>query len=182
MFELASKALLPWHVRALLIAALAVAAFFTGWIQGAEGAAQAHLDYVAAQQGQTRLIARAQAQVVQQVQVEYRDRIRTVYLKGEEIEKQVPVYVTPADDDRFGVNAGFVRHYNAAWTGEAAGPAADADRDPATVSLADIADAEAFNATVCRAWREQALGLIDAYTRLQRATNAPPAADAGEAP
>ncbi|WEF35770.1 hypothetical protein [Pseudoduganella chitinolytica] len=77
-------------------------------------------------------------------------------MKGDEIEKLVPVYVTRADDDRYGVNAGFVRSYNAAWAGEPAGPAAESDRDAAGIPLSEVAEVDAHNATACRAWRELA--------------------------
>ena len=65
-----------------------------------------------------------------------------------------------------------MRLYDAAWSGEAAGPAADSDREPAGVSLAQVAEVDIFNATSCRAWREIALGLREHYTGLQSVTNA----------
>ncbi len=71
----------------------------------------------------------------------------------------VPIYVTQADTDHFGVNVGFVCHYNAAFANESAGPAAKSDREPASISLAEVAEVNAFNANVCLQWREQALGL-----------------------
>jgi len=64
-----------------------------------------------------------------------------------------------------------VRLYDAAWSGEAAGPAADADREPAGISLAQVAEVDIFNATSCGAWRELALRLREHYTRLQAVTN-----------
>jgi hypothetical protein len=116
-------------------------------------------------------IVRAQQEVVVQTEIKYRDRIKTVYLKGEEIEKLVPVYVTRADDDRYGVNAGFVRVYNAAWAGEPAGAAVDTDRETANVPLSEVAEVDVFNATACRAWREQALGWREFYDGLRAGIN-----------
>ncbi|WP_211462082.1 hypothetical protein [Collimonas silvisoli] len=106
-----------------------------------------------------------------QTQIKYVDRINAIYVKGEEVEKQVPIYITQADNDRVAVNAGFVRLYDAAWSGDDPGPAADSDREPAGVSLAQIAAVNAGNATSCRAWRELALGLREYYARLKVVTN-----------
>lgn len=50
-----------------------------------------------------------------QTEIKYRDSIQKIYIKGEVIEKQVPVYIAEADDALYGVNVGFVRSYNAAW-------------------------------------------------------------------
>ncbi|MCX8566974.1 MAG: hypothetical protein ON057_001701 [Glomeribacter sp. 1016415] len=109
----------------------------------------------------------AQAKVVIRTEIQYRERIKIVKEKGETIIKEVPVYIIQADTNHFGVNVGFVRHYNAAFANEPAGPAAKSDRRPASVSLAEIAEANAFNANVCWQWREQALGLRAFYRQLQ---------------
>ncbi|UAW64702.1 hypothetical protein KMZ15_03265 [Mycoavidus sp. HKI] len=78
------------------------------------------------------------------------------------------VYVTQADAANFGVNVGFVRHYNAAFTGEPAGPSAKSDREPANISLAEIAKTHAHNISACLQWREQTLGLRAFYQQLQQ--------------
>ncbi|BBE08561.1 Uncharacterized protein MCB1EB_0400 [Mycoavidus cysteinexigens] len=41
------------------------------------------------------------------------------------------------------------------------------DREPTSISLAEVAEADAFNASVCWQWREQALGLREFYQQLQ---------------
>ena len=156
---------------AWLVAATGGALLYVlGMLHGERAAGQQHVDYITAQAARGIAIAKAQTKVVLQTEIKYRDRIKTVYVKGEEIEKLVPVYVTRADDDRYGVNAGFVRSYNAAWAGEPAGPASDTDREPAGIPLSDVAEADAFNATACRAWREQALGWREFYSELKSAT------------
>lgn len=156
----------------LLAGALAVAVVFgLGVMQGERVAGQQHVAYVAAQAAQSVKIAQAQAKVVVQTEIKYRDRIQKVYVKGNEIEKQVPVYVTAADNLRYGVNVGFVRSYNAAWSGDVAGPAAESDREPAGIPLADIAETDAANATSCRAWREQAIGMREFYEQMKASTN-----------
>jgi hypothetical protein len=66
-----------------------------------------------------------------------------------------------------GVSVGFVRSYNAAWSGEPAGPAAGTDRDSAGIPLAEVAEADAHNAKARFAWRELALGFRDFYLQQQ---------------
>lgn len=161
----------PVWAQALVVASALAAAYAFGRMDGDRIAGEFHLDYITRQADRTVLIGRAQSAVVVKTEIQYRDRIQKIYLKGAEIEKQVMVYVTPADDDRGGVNVGFVRVFNAAWSGQAPGPAEDADREPAGISLADVAAADAANATSCRAWREQALGLREFYEGLKEATN-----------
>lgn len=167
------SAVLPWWTRWLV---LGLAFSFTAMffqMRGERIAGQRHIDYVMQQAGQTVRIAKAQQLVVTRTEIAYRDRIQKIYVKGDVIEKEVPVYVTQADNDRCTINAGFVRSHDAAWTGEPAGPAAGADREPAGVSLAEVGQAVAFNATACLAWRELALGLRNFYRDLKPATEAP---------
>lgn len=115
-------------------------------------------------------LVQAHGEVVKVTEIEYRDRIKTIYTKGDTITKEVPVYVTTADNAHCTINAGFVRVQSAAWTGEPAGPAGESDREPAGISLAQVAEADAFNATSCRAWREKAIGLEQFYQKLQVTT------------
>lgn len=156
-------------IAATMLAAAAIAA--VSWAGGARHATEQHEAYVRAQAAQTQRIEKAQTAVVHDVVVQYRDRIKTVYVKGEVIEKLVPQYITPQDDVRFGVNAGFVRLLDAAWAGDDPGPATGTDEEPAAIPLSVIADTETYNATVCRAWQEQALTVKELYRRLQAATN-----------
>ncbi|MGV8899999.1 MAG: hypothetical protein ACOH2B_12255 [Burkholderiaceae bacterium] len=165
---------IPAWARWVCLACAGAIIFLFGQLHGERVAGQHHLDYVTAQAGQTVKVTKEQTKIVIQTEIEYRDRIQKIYIKGVEIEKQVPIYITPADNDRFGVNVGFVRSHNAAWSGELAGPAAESDREPAGIPLADVAYADASNATSCSAWREQALGLREFYRKLQAVTNVPP--------
>jgi len=140
---------------------------------GQRRAGQAHVDYVSAQAQRTAVITKGQTEMVIQTEIKYRDRIKTVYLKGETIERQVPVFVTPGDNSTFGVNAGFMRAYNAAWSGDDPGAAAESDRESSGIPLSEVAETDLHNATACRAWREQALGWRDYYQQLRAATNEP---------
>ncbi|PFH08059.1 hypothetical protein BCF11_0411 [Collimonas sp. PA-H2] len=162
---------LPWWARWLALVSGAAVFGTICYNKGKQEEGEKHIAYVNQQAGQTIKIAEAQQVVVTQTQIKYVDRIRTIYVKGETIEKQVPIYITKADSARFAVNAGFVRLYDAAWSGEDPGPAADSDREPAGVSLAQVAAVDAGNAASCRAWRELALGLRENYINLQSVTN-----------
>ncbi|WP_431477847.1 hypothetical protein [Massilia eburnea] len=154
---------LPLWFKWFAIAGLCAAVYGVGRLQEARRGADAMSDYLAAQAARTVAVGRAQTKVVVQTEIKYRDRIQKIYLKGEVIEKQVPVYVTAADNAECRINAGFVRAHDAAWAGEPAGPAASSDRDPAGVSLAEVAETDAFNATACLAWRAKAIGLQEFY-------------------
>lgn len=52
--------------------------------------------------------------VVTKIETKYRDRIKTIYLNGEEIEKSVKDFISPVADARCIVNNGFVRIHDAA--------------------------------------------------------------------
>lgn len=162
---------LPVWFKWLAITALSTALYVFGRLQEARRGADAMSEYLAAQAARTVAVGRAQTRVVVQTEIKYRDRIQKIYLKGEEIERQVPVYVTAADNAECRINAGFVRAYDAAWAGEPAGPASSSDRDAVGVSLADVAEVDAFNATACRAWRAKAIGLQEFYEQQQAVTN-----------
>lgn len=166
-------AALPPLARWLAFAAAFAFVFLFGQMRGERIAGERHNDYVGKQATQSVRIAKAQAKVVVQTEVKYRDRIQKIYVQGDVIEKEVPVYVTQADNAGCTVNAGFVRIHDAAWTGQPAGTAADSDREPAGISLAEVGEAGAFNAKACRAWREQALGWREYYQELKLATNQP---------
>lgn len=156
-------AVLPVWLKWLAVAALCGAVYALGRVHEARRGADELADYRASQAARSMAIGQAQAKVVVRTEIEYRDRIEKIYLKGEVIEKQVPVYVTAADNAECRINAGFVRSYDAAWSGEPAGVAASTDREPAGVSLAEVAETDAFNATACLAWRAKAIGLQEFY-------------------
>lgn len=165
---------LPWWSRALAIGFACVSVFLLGQLSGERIAGERHLDYVSHQATQTVKIVKAHQVVGAQVEIKWRDRIEKVYLKGDEIEKQVPVYVTSDDNTNCSINAGFVRVYNAAWTSDPPGPAADSDRESAGLSLAAVAEVDSYNAKICLGWREQALGWREFYSNLQQVTNKTP--------
>lgn len=168
--SLSGVVLPPWAKWAAAAALLATV-YGVGRLHEARRGADAMADYLAKQAGQAVRIVERQAKVVTVTETKYRDRIKTVYVQGATIENSIPDYVQPADTGRFAVNAGFVRVLDAAWAGQAVGPAADSDREPAGVPLDQVAGAEVHNATSCRAWREQAIGWREFYARQQVAIN-----------
>ncbi len=155
--------LAKWGVIAL------IAAVFGGWcwFKGNEHGTQKLTDYIGEQAKETVRIAAARLKVVTVVETKYRDRIRTIVVQGATIEKEVPVYVTKTDDAGCVVPVGFVRHHDAAWSGQAAGSPAESDRGPSGVPLSDVATATAGNATACLAYKAQRDGLIEFYRKLQ---------------
>jgi len=157
----------PLWIRLLCYLLIGAGLFLLGVLWGETAAGERELARAEQRAEQTTKLTQATVRVMWKTEIKYRDRIRTVYQKGETIEKQVPVYVTPADDGRCSINAGFVRTYNAAWANEPAGPVAESDREPAGVPLSEVAAVDAHNATACHAWREQALGLREAYGKLK---------------
>lgn len=148
----------PWAAGALAIIALAGSSYGLGRLHEARIGADALASYKEKAAIQTVRIVQAEAKVVTKVETVYRDRIEKIYIQGAEIEKHIADYVQPSDDLRFGVNAGFVRNVDAAWSGAPVGPPEDSDREPAGVPLSEIATIEAGNATSCRIWRDQAIG------------------------
>lgn len=158
---------LPPIVKYAVAAAVAAVLYVLGMLHGERAAGEEHLEYVQAQASRSVVIAKRQAEVVVRTEVKFRDRIKTIYVKGEEIEKQVAVLVSPADDLQPGVSVGFVRSYNASWSGDPAGLGTESDRDPAGIPLAEVAEVDAHNAKACRAWRELALGLRESYLSQQ---------------
>lgn len=161
-------AVMPWYVRALVAVAAGAVIYLLGMRHGERIAGQAHIDYISAQAAQSVKVAQAQVKVIVETQIKYVDRIKTIYTRGETIEKQVPIYITAADNAGCTVSTGFVRAYNAAWSNQPAGLAADTDREPAGISLADVAETDTHNATACLAWREQAIGLREFYEKLKQ--------------
>lgn len=161
----------PWAGGTLAALAIAASSYGLGRVHEARIGAAALASYKKDAAIQTARIVKGETQVVIKTEIEYRDRTRKIYVQGAEIEKHITDYVQPADDARFGVNAGFVRNIDAAWAGAAVGPAADSDREPAGVPLSDVAAVESGNITSCRAWRAQALGWREFYRRQQAVVN-----------
>lgn len=170
-FKGLSLSLIPPWARWLILVCSWVVVGVLCFVQGIDHGNATHTQYVQKQATETVRIVQAQAQVITKIETVYRDRIQVIYREGAKIETQIPDYIKPVDEHKFAVNAGFLRIVNAAWSGDAPGPAEDADREPAGIPLGDIAAVQTGNITSCRAWRAQALGWRDFYAEQQIAVN-----------
>jgi hypothetical protein len=109
---------------------------------------------------QAKELKAARENVTTKVETIYVDRIKTVYKRGAEIIKEVPVYVPSTTPD---LPAGFRVLYDAASRGELPDPAAVNDAAP--VSAQTVATSVIENFTICRANAEKLLGLQEWVTR-----------------
>jgi hypothetical protein len=156
--------LIKWGVIAALVAAFA--GFF--WIKGDEHGTEKLTDYVGKQALETVRIGAARVEIVNKIETVYVDKIKTAYLKGQTIEKEVVKYVTKTDDAACIVPVGFVREFNAAWRNIPPGPAEESDRQPSGVPLSAVAQTLDYNATACQAYKIQRDGLIEFYRAQQK--------------
>lgn len=156
-----------WQKIACYIAAFAII-FLLGQLHGERKAAKIHTDYIKQQANAIVKTVEQEAKIVVKTEIEYRDKIKKIYIKGDEIEKTVYKYISPAISDSVLITNGFVRIHNAAWTSTPAGTPSITDNEPAGISLIEVAETETHNATSCRAWREQALGLRAFYADLRK--------------
>lgn len=163
--------IMPLWGRLVVFAAVAGMMFLLGQLHGERVAGDYHNEYVGKQAAQSVKIIKAQAKIVTETQTIYKDRFINVYKQGKKNEEDASVFVTASDSAACVINAGFVRNYNAAWAGNDAGPPADTDREPSGLSLTEVAETTAHNATSCTAWREQALGLREFYLKIQATIN-----------
>lgn len=149
-----------------VLAVVALAVWGHGFWKGNEHGTEKLVNYQAAEAKADTELAAARQVVVTQIQTKYVDRIKVVREQGETITKEVHHYVTQ-QDDAVPVPVGFVRVFNAAWSGTPPGPPADADRGPSGYPLSAVADAGTNNATTCRVWKEQRDGVIEFYRKQQ---------------
>ncbi len=137
---------IKWVLRALVVAAV----FIGGCQYGKSGIEKKQAKAEVAEAKETVRIVYRQGAVTEKVVTKYVDRVRTIRIKGDEIIKEVPVYVTPENDAACTVNAGFVRLWNDANQGEVSDAASGADAAPAEVSLSDIGRQKAAEAKLHR--------------------------------
>lgn len=88
------------------------------------------------------------------------DRIRVVREKGEEIIREIPVYITQQAEQACpgGLPHGFVRLHDAAALNQSPGPAAVTDAHPAGIGLAETGRVVAGNYREYHTCREQVIG------------------------
>lgn len=158
---------LPLLTRVIALTSLFAVIYLLGDLHGERVAGEKHIDYVNQQAAQTIKVVKAQQVIVTQTQVKYRDRIKTIFIKGDEIEKTIHDYISLAANAGCTINAGFVRVHDAAWASTPPGAAGESDGEPAGVSLAEVAEVNAHNAKACVVWREQVFGWREYYDKLK---------------
>lgn len=167
--------LLPFIPGKDLLIKVAVGAVMLGlfglwcYTKGANKEALKHAEYVGQQAVQSQKLLAARVEVVRQIETKYVTRDRIIREKGETITREVPIYVTQADDARCDVNAGFVRSYNAAATNTDTPAPGESDRAPSGVPLSAVAEVAAFNLTLGHRWRERALTCQRLYEEVRLA-------------
>lgn len=155
-----------WGLAALLAMVLALLglSFFGGY----KVAAAKYL----AEKAETAEILAGLTKAANEVTIKYEtvfvDRVKKVYIRGREITKEVPIYVTVEDDRACELRNGFVRVFDASLRGEPAGPAADTDRAPSGIALSRATEAITSNNTELRACREKLRGWQDYYDDLRK--------------
>lgn len=161
----------PVWVKWVALGALLGAVYCVGRLHEARRGGDVMADYIGRQAAQTTVIVKKQVEVQTSVQIKYVDRIQKIYVQGATIETNIPTYIQPFDNDRYGVNVGFVRIIDAAWSGDPVGSADSSDREPAGIPLDEVASVQVGNATSCRIWREKVYGWRKFYAGQQVAIN-----------
>lgn len=104
----------------------------------------------------------------------YVDRIKTVELKGEEIIREIPIYISKESDANCTIPLGFVRMHDAATattsSGEKVSIAPGTSNERATdIELSEVAKTVTGNYTSCNKVREQ-LTALQEWVRTQEKT------------
>jgi len=106
------------------------------------------------------------------IQTEYvfKDRVKKVYVKGEEIIRNVPVIITEKVEKACptGLPNGYVRVHDGAARNEATSGATDTDGDPAGVTLTQAGQTVGENYRSYNVCREQVIGWNAFYTCLRK--------------
>lgn len=161
--------IIPVWGRWVMLAVLMAASAGFGYVKGDDHGTAKLTAYVGEQAKATVKLIQKRAEIVTKIQTVYVPKIQTIYKQGETIERTVTQYVTKTDDAGCVLPVGFVREFNAAWTGQPAEPAVESDRQPSGVPLSAAASADAHNATSCLAYKAQRDGWIEFYRGLQAA-------------
>lgn len=166
---------LPGMSSMLMYAAVAVAvALFLAAVYGyGYKAGKALLaDYKLEQAEKTIEVIREVEKVVTKVEVEYRDRVVRVEERGETIVKEVPVYVTKADDAACELRNGAVRVHDGAASNVPPAPPVESDRAPSGFSLSEALSVIADNYKLGHLWKERAQSCVAAYEGARAKINA----------
>lgn len=169
-----------WRTLALLC--LIVVCFGSGWWMGSSNVQQ-KWDLAVSEQSRHSLAqavtqAKAETQHVEkeaevtiQVVTKYVDRVRTIVKKGEDIVKEVPIYVTEENDRQCDVPVSFGVLWNAANQEQLPSSSGDADAStdhsghpaidhrPSGIRLSDISRQHIVESGICKQTEEQLIAL-----------------------
>lgn len=162
--------LIPWPYRIAAVALLIAAVAGFGWIKGAEHGRAEFDRYKAAEAAQTVILTKTLTQTVAKVEVQYRDRIKTIYEHGLTLKGNASDYLPPSVATLY-LPRGFVRLRNAAATGNDPGPADQRDTADSGTNLAAAGQADIADLTALRACRAQVMEWADLYASVQRDVN-----------
>lgn len=110
--------------------------------------------------------------IVTRIETRVQTRIRTIEKRGNDIVREVPVYVTQESDRRYLLPDGFVRVHDAAARNEAPGPAAVTDADPSGIALSASAALIGGSYTEYHACRAQVIEWNAFYGELRKSESA----------
>jgi 2-methylcitrate dehydratase PrpD len=114
------------------------------------------------------------AKVDLKIVTHYVDRVRAVHDTTQTMQREIPLYVTPATDRTFPLPVGFVRVHDAAATGVLPGPAGDADATASDVTASQAATVIASNYGTCLEIREQLNAVLDRIDATAALPSTPP--------
>lgn len=142
-----------------MLAALAVALYGTGWVEGLRH--QQARDNLATSRQAVRVVKivekqSAISQQVAQATTQQKERVRYVY---REVVKQIPVYLGESSDSKCHLTLGWVRLYNSAVMSTLPGAPTESDATPSTVTATQVLSNAAGNYRTCNEVRRELIGL-----------------------
>lgn len=120
-----------------------------GWFKGNEHGSAKLATYVGEQLTASVKVQAKQVLVTERVVKRYIDRVQTIKEKGDAIIKEIPVYVTPKDDDACRINNGYLRLHNAAASDTVPAPTHPADDAASGLRLSQTLGVVAGNYSTC---------------------------------
>lgn len=153
-----------------IIAAIVVAVVFGIYHAGANSV-QAKWDLAKAEVKEKIVIQKViEEKITEKVVTKYVDRIKEVKTKGDQIVKEVKVYVTSNDDSKCVVNNGALLVLDSAVNNAIPRPANETDGEPSGVDFSDVVKNTANNYNICNQYIEQNRGLKE-WAKEQKAAN-----------
>lgn len=155
-----------WRVGAAV--ALALSCVLFGYVLGNKHGTAKLSSFILAQNAEATKVVARQEKAATKTEIQVREKVRIVKEKGDVIIKEVPVYVTKADDDKCVIPNGFVRLHTAAAENTAPGPASDSDRAPSGHSLSQVEEVDVNNFKALSECRAKLAGWIGFYSEIKK--------------